>query len=72
MCIRDSSNANAEGHGINVHHPLSNFKTGKLVFMHQRLMYSKGYQFKCFDTLLKNIYYYILLTVRVIQQNFVE
>lgn len=47
------SNANSEGHGINIHHPISDFKTGKLVYVHQRIMYSKGYQFKCLDTLLK-------------------
>lgn len=42
-----SSNANATGHGINVHHPISNFTTGKIVFIHQRIMITKGYQFKC-------------------------
>lgn len=41
------SNAHAGGHGINIHHPLQTFKKGKLVFMHQRLLFSKGYQFKC-------------------------
>lgn len=47
------SNANSEGHGINIHHPVSAFKTGKLVYVHQRIMYIKGYQFKCLDTKLK-------------------
>lgn len=57
------SNANAQGHGINIHHPISNFKTGKLVFVHQRLMYTKGYQYKCLQTKYKlNNYYQYLLT----------
>lgn len=47
------SNAGATGHGINVHHPISNFKTGKLVFVHQRLMYTKGYQYKTLATTIK-------------------
>lgn len=47
----------ADKETIRIHHPISNFKTGKLVFTHHRMLYSQGYQFKSLLT-DKDVSYY--------------